>query len=172
MDSEHSISIMTSGHIHRTIRRMAMQIAEDLRKETSVLLVGINTRGFSTAHLLHQALLQTGITDAGLLQLDIHNRRFSRPEDASRVASSTNIILVDDVLFSGTTMLHALRFILDHVEPVQLKVAVLVDRGHRKFPLQPDYVGLVSPTKLREHVTVQFNQEGNPDEVRLLLSGS
>ncbi|MCC5927414.1 MAG: phosphoribosyltransferase [Bacteroidetes bacterium] len=163
---------MESGQIHRAIRRIAIQIVEDLQKENEVLLVGINKRGFFIAEQLQKALHTSGLPHTLALNLDVHHDKLTGEKEFTTLAETRHIILVDDVLFSGSTMLKAFRFVLDVVQPKTMKIAVLVDRGHRKYPIQPDYVGITSPTKLREHVSVSFDGNGIPDSVRLVQTGS
>jgi pyrimidine operon attenuation protein/uracil phosphoribosyltransferase len=151
---------------------MAMQMVEDLHEDADLLLIGINKRGYFVAQMLEQALKASGLPHTSVINLDVHNSKLQSNADAELLAKAHHIILVDDVLFSGSTMIQAFRFVLDVSQPNSMKIAVLVDRGHRTFPIQPDYVGIVSPTKLREHVSVQFRTNGDPDSVRLLLSGS
>ena len=171
MADDSSISIMPSDQIQRAIRRMAMQMVEDLHEDINLLLIGINKRGYFTAQLLEQALKVSGLSQASTINLDVHTKTLQGDNNNEQLTKARHIVLVDDVLFSGSTMIQAFRFVLDVVQPDSMKIAVLVDRGHRKFPIQPDYVGIVSPTKLREHVSVQFTASGAPDSVRLLLSG-
>lgn len=161
---------MAASQIKRAVRRMAMQMVEDIRLEAPLTLVGVNNRGHQLASMLHDALLATGHTRTQLMNLDVHNNRLNGSSSEAILTQSSHIFLVDDVLFSGSTMMQALRFVLDHANPDFLKIAVLVDRGHRNFPIQPDYVGVVSPTKLNEHVIVSFTSDNEPDSVRLEFS--
>ena len=162
-----SLTLMPAGHIRRTVRRMAMQIAEDFNSGEQVLLVGINTRGNHFARLLREALLHTGIAETGLINLNVHDMELAGAVGAGELSTASHFLLIDDVLFSGSTMMQALRFVLDHATPKVIKMAVLVDRGHRMFPIQPDYAGIVSPTKFNEHVRVSFQEDGTPAAVML-----
>ena len=118
---------MPAGHIRRTVRRMAMQIAEDFNSGEQVLLVGINTRGNHFARLLREALLHTGIAETGLINLNVHDMELAGAVGAGELSTASHILLIDDVLFSGSTMMQALRFVLDHATPKVIKMAVLVD---------------------------------------------
>lgn len=146
---------------------MAMQIAEDFNCGEHVLLVGVNTRGNYFAKLIGEALDQTGVAEIRLINLDVHSMKLTEPERAQELKTASHVILIDDVLFSGSTMMQALRFVLDYATPKVIKMAVLVDRGHRMFPIQPDYAGIVSPTKFNEHVRVSFQEDGTPAAVVL-----
>lgn len=163
---------MADKQIRRAVRRIAMQMVENTRSDIPLTLIGINTRGFQLAKMLQEALFASGYNQAGLINLDTHQNRLKNAADEATITASSYIILVDDVLFSGSTMIQALRYVLDQAKPEVVKIAVLVDRGHRKFPIQPDYVGIVSPTKLNEHVSVNFSSTDKPDRVLLEFSRS
>jgi pyrimidine operon attenuation protein/uracil phosphoribosyltransferase len=160
--------IMHSAHLQRSLNRMAMQISEDLKNEKSVAILGINTRGFHVAQCISQLLNRALNVDVPCYPLAVKSDQQSISEEIFQNLKNTKyILLVDDVLFSGSTMIKALRSILNIIEPPTIRVAVVIDRGHRRFPIQPDFVGLVSPTKFKEHVELVFDEENNPKSVIL-----
>lgn len=160
--------IMDSAHLQRSLNRMSMQISEDLKQEKSVAILGIDSRGYHVAlaitNILNKALNST------IACYPIVVKSGDQPlsgETIQELANIKYILLVDDVLFSGTTMVKALRSILNELQPPTIRVAVVVDRGHRKFPVQPDFVGLISPTKFKEHVELVFDDKNHPESVIL-----
>lgn len=162
--SEPALNIMPEARIHRALRRMAMQIVEDSRDHThQAVLIGLNSRGFALASIIGRNLSDiTGHSFTCLPFAATSKQPVLPGELLEALQSAAHVIMVDDVLFSGTTMMRAIRQILLECTPDSLRLAVLVDRGHRTYPIQPDFVGLVSPTKLREHVAVHFNELQQP----------
>lgn len=145
---------------------MCFEIIEQNREFSDLLLIGLNKRGLKLAEMLNQNLLKLNCKTGGLFNIDVH---FEPGEQLSKFPNTenANIIMVDDVLFSGKTMLKALEYILKAGEPSKIQVAVLVDRGHRKFPVEATFTGLHHPTKLREHVQVEFGE--NDESVEVLM---
>ncbi len=158
---------MQSGQLGRALKRISMQVAEDLKGNKNVHIFGLNTRGYHTGVVIARFLSDAIGHPVSCLSLDAHSDTCLSDETASLVHKSAYILLVDDVLFSGSTMMKAIRKVLDAGEPQIIKVAVIIDRGHRKFPVQPDFTGLVSPTKFREHVEVEFDTNDRPVSVIL-----
>ena len=166
-DSVISEYIMQSGQLNRALKRLSMQIVEDLKGNDDILVLGLNTRGFATAQAF-TALLESSLkVKINCFPLDAHNADGLSQQVSNKISSNTYVLLVDDVLFSGSTMMNAIRKVLDSNNPKILRVAVIIDRGHRKFPVQPDFVGLISPTKFKEHVEVEFDANGAPSKVVL-----
>lgn len=147
---------------------MSMQISEDLKNEKSVAILGIDSRGFHVAQSIAQLLDKALKVGVPCYPLSVKSGLEPISDEIIQQLKSTNyILLVDDVLFSGSTMIKALSSILNIIEPPTIRVAVVIDRGHRRFPIQPDFVGLVSPTKFKEHVELVFDGDNNPQSVIL-----
>lgn len=167
--------IMHREHIARTIRRMSMQIVEDFKGEGTPLFFGINDRGFSLSKIFAAQLSAYNKSEVSTFQIPIYNNQSDEPlpslsdEAKTHLLKSSYVVVFDDVLFSGSTMVQALRLIMEVHAPRKLRVGVLIDRGHRRFPIQPDFTGLVSPTKFNEHVEVNFESDGTPESI--ILSG-
>lgn len=159
--------IMRSGQLNRALKRLSMQIVEDLKGTEDVLVIGLNTRGYATAKAFTSLLESALKMSIHCFQLDAHQSGSLNHQISEKISPNTYVLLVDDVLFSGSTMMNAIRKVLDSNEPKILRVAVIIDRGHRKFPIQPDFVGLISPTKFKEHVEVEFDANGAPSKVVL-----
>jgi pyrimidine operon attenuation protein / uracil phosphoribosyltransferase len=164
--------LMDSARIIRTLNRMACEILEDVPSIGGLAVLGVDVRGYDLARSLAKALEHHSGTAARIPCIRLAVRHGAGVVDglSNLTAEKTDLIVVDDVLFSGTVMMKAIQRIIGHTTPGNLHIAVLVDRGHRRFPLSARYVGISSPTKLDEHVAVRFNNSGEPDSVILTHS--
>ncbi len=149
------LTLMSSERVARSLRRMAFEILEVLSTKERILLVGLNNRGFSIANNLAEILRSNSSYEVSVLQMK--EDKFSD----EHVTLSDDIIVVDDVIFSGGTMLRAINKIYEKSQPETIRIAALIDRGHRKFPLSAQFTGLHYPTKLREHVRVDVKNAQN-----------
>lgn len=143
---------MDNERVQRSINRMAYQIAEENRDESGILLVGVKEQGYVIAQLLCDKLRQLTDRRVEVRPLDVGAEGepgFKAPDNAFDY-----VVLVDDVIFSGRTMLLALQKILEKIQPGKVRTAVLVDRGHRVYPVEAAFTGMDLPTKLDEHVQV------------------
>ncbi len=143
----------------RKLRRMAFEIAEANAGESSLIIAGIAGNGALLAQKLIAALqeiIQTPILFV-TLQLD---KKHPLEVTVTPVQEWNDavIIVVDDVSNTGKTLLYALKPFLDH-QPKKIQTLVLVERSHKAFPIQPDYVGLSLATTLQEHISVVMNGE-------------
>jgi pyrimidine operon attenuation protein/uracil phosphoribosyltransferase len=167
--------VLSEDDISRSLRRIAHEIIESIPAVESVLLLGIPTRGVHLAGRLANLLnsLNPGFeVKLGVLDVTMYRDDFV---DAGRSITKTHIpasgldqqvvILVDDVLFSGRTIRAALDALVDYGRPAQVKLAVLVDRGHRELPIRPDFIGKNLPTSSQERVSVRLNETDGLDEV-------
>ena len=146
----------------RTIRRMAHEILEHHPKLQDVVLVGILGKGYRLAGMLQQIIKEIG--DVDLLTHGLEIRPFRDDEKVNReVPRSTfavdkkTIILIDDVLFTGRSVRAAIDALMSLGRPQLIKLAVLVDRGHRQLPIRPDYIGKNIPTNYFDTVEVNFD---------------
>lgn len=141
---------------------MAYEVLERNRGAHSLEVVGIRRRGAALARLLAGELERVEGVELVVHELDVAPYRDDRPSGSPPPDTSTvhtdltgrDVILVDDVLFTGRTARAALDAVVRYGRPQTIQLAVLVDRGHREYPLQPDYVGLALPTKHQERVVV------------------
>jgi len=156
---------MQSGQLTRSLKRMSMQVVEDLKGSTDILILGLNSRGFHVAQKLAEHI--SAAIHASVPCESLYVAQGLDVDCKSLLGRYSYILLVDDVLFSGTTMMQAIRLVLEAATPGKLRVAVVIDRGHRKYPVQPDFLGLRSPTKFREHVEVEFDNKNYPSCVVL-----
>ena len=142
--------ILTNQEIEHKIKRIAYQIYETFVDEDEVVLAGIASNGFVFAEV---SLCEVKINKVNP-ELPIHTS-LTKEEYANK-----GLILVDDVLSSGTTLIYAIRHFLD-VPLKKFKTAVLVDRNHKKYPVKADFKGISLSTSLLEHVQVVFDENGN-----------
>ncbi len=151
--------ILTGERIRRAIRRMAFQIAENNASEASIILVGIIGNGSVVARQVRDEL--TRIIDLPVLlnRITLNKKKpLDATVDEEMDFNGKVIILIDDVSNTGKTLLYALKpFLL--FEPKKIQTLVLVERSHKLFAVQPDYVGLSVATTLQEHITVEIEDE-------------
>ncbi len=170
---------MSGPEIRRAITRIAHEIVERNRELDELVLAGIHTRGVPLARRLAEQIqefegraIPVGTLDIGLYRDDLASR--SRPVVRSSQIpgdiNGRNVVLVDDVIFTGRTVRAAMDALTDLGRPRLVQLAVLLDRGHRELPIRPDYVGKNVPTALREKVQVRLEEVDGCDEV-VIISG-
>ncbi len=155
--------ILTNQEIEHKIKRIAYQIYETFVDEKEVILAGIASNGFVFAERIAQELKKISPLEVSLCEVRINKQN---PESAVSTSLSKEqyankgLILVDDVLNSGTTLIYAIRHFLD-VPLKKFKTAVLVDRNHKKYPVKADFKGISLSTSILEHVQVVFDENGS-----------
>lgn len=170
-------TVMSAADINRVLTRIAHEILEANRGTENLLVLGIPRRGVPLANLLAEKLAEIDpefVVAERIGQLDITLYRDDLARTGSRVPASTIlpptgiddavVILVDDVLYSGRTIRAALDALADIGRPQTVRLAVLVDRGHRQLPLRADYVGKNLPTASSEHVRVHLAEIDGDEE--------
>lgn len=167
VSSNELIVLMDNPRVQRTLKRISYEIAEKNQTVNNIYLCGLNNRGYSIAHLLKKYIEQAGKICDNVIKLD-SNLKYEDQEMNIPNLTGKHCILVDDVVFSGKSMLRSFGFILKKGEPSKIEIAVLVDRGHRIYPIQPTYTGLLYPTKFKEHV--QVNISDNQSNIRVELN--
>jgi pyrimidine operon attenuation protein/uracil phosphoribosyltransferase len=155
--------VMDADAVRRAVTRIAHEIIERNAGLEDVVLVGLQTGGVPLASALAEALhtiegvdIPTGTLDVAFYRDDIGLRPVM-PEAVTDIPADlagTNVVLVDDVLFTGRTIRAALDALTDFGRPRTVQLAVMVDRGHRELPIRPDYVGKNLPTRRDEAVDV------------------
>lgn len=153
MSDSSQLVYMNSKRVARTLQRMAYQISEDNRENRDICLLGIGSRGYVVATRLRSYLTDIYDTEFPLIQLQ-SDQSLSENGISRDTLKDSYLLVVDDVIFSGQTMFTMLNYIYDFVSFDEVHTAVLVDRGHRRFPIQAQFVGLELSTKLKEHVSV------------------
>ena len=170
------VEIFSADKMRRTINRIASQIVE--RSDLSRLaLLGIYTRGVPLAatlakqiELLEQVQIPVGSLDITFYRDDLDRIDLRTPEKTEIPFDLTGkiVVLVDDVIFKGRTIRAALNAVNDYGRPEVIRLDVLVDRGHREVPIQPDFTGKKLPTAKEEIVKVYFQEIDGRDGVELL----
>lgn len=151
--------ILTADLINRKIRRMALQVAESNTEEGSIIIAGIAGNGAVLAQKLVAELRQVSSMEVKLLTIRLNKKEPTHAAvDVDTDFSNKVIVVVDDVASSGRTMLYALKPFLSYL-PKKIQTLVLVERSHKLFAVQPDYVGLSVATTLQEHITVETEGE-------------
>ncbi|MCR9133777.1 MAG: phosphoribosyltransferase family protein [bacterium] len=145
------ITLMDQHHIKRTIKRLAIQVWEQMGDAEELIVFGLNERGYATAVILTKFLEE--ISDQ---RIQLHQFHVADNGQKTPIPNCTEkaVLIVDDVIFSGKTMFNALSTICYSNEPQLIEVLSLVDRGHRKYPVLCELTGISVPTKFGEHIEV------------------
>jgi pyrimidine operon attenuation protein / uracil phosphoribosyltransferase len=168
-------TVLSSDDIRRAITRISHEILEQNRGAANLVLLGVPTRGVNLANRIAEVIKEHSATDVFVGSLDVTMYRDDLSDQPTRLVGVTEIptsgvsgkavVLVDDVLFSGRTIRAALDALNDHGRPSAVRLAVLVDRGHRQLPIRADYVGKNLPTALTERISVRLQEVDGVDEV-------
>ncbi|MFB7250740.1 bifunctional pyr operon transcriptional regulator/uracil phosphoribosyltransferase PyrR [Microbacterium sp. NPDC056234] len=170
-------TVLQQADISRALTRIAHEILESNRGATDLVLLGIPTRGVALAERLGalisdiaQQRVPVGALDVTLFRDDLakHPTRSPRPTEipAGGIDGRT-VVLVDDVLFSGRSIRAALDAIQSIGRPAVVRLAILVDRGHRELPIRPDFVGKNIPSSRQERVNVRLFEYDGAEEVTI-----
>ena len=163
-------TLMNAEEIERAIARMAHQMVEPEEAQGGLILIGIRRGGESLARRLASKVGEISGVEPGLGFLNINLYRdddvtHELPEsDIRQDVRGRTVVIVDDVLYTGRTVRSALDAVTDLGRPRAIRLAVLVDRGQRELPIQPDYVGRVIPTSRRERVEVTLAAQIAPSD--------
>ncbi|GAA1693444.1 bifunctional pyr operon transcriptional regulator/uracil phosphoribosyltransferase PyrR [Microbacterium sediminicola] len=170
-------TVLNEADVARALTRIAHEILESNRGADGLVLLGIPTRGVTLAHRLAALLrefsgtdVEVGALDVTMYRDDLHRQPTRAPQPTSIPASGlegATVVLIDDVLFSGRTIGAALDAIKDIGRPDAVRLAILVDRGHRELPIRPDFIGKNLPSARTEHVTVRLREMDGVDEVAI-----
>ena len=164
--------ILDSKQIERKLERIARQILEDHYVESSLILIGIEGQGMEVARRLNKTLDSIGKLKVNLESISLHkDNPLDNPINCSldtKEIKGKVVVIVDDVLNSGRTMIYAVKHILES-EPKGVYTATLIDRIHRSFPVRADYCGLSLSTHVDQHITVDLNKNSDKDSVYLEL---
>jgi pyrimidine operon attenuation protein/uracil phosphoribosyltransferase len=175
--------IMSADEMRRALVRISHEIVEKHGGAEGLALVGIEHRGPALATRLAQAIEAHEGVAVPVVAMDVVPYRDDRegvldPDAASVIAAPalrpfdpavTTVVLVDDVLFTGRTARSGLDALMDHGRPAAVRLAVLIDRGHRELPIRADHVGKNVPTAHEERVEIRLTEDGaEADEVLLI----
>jgi len=166
---------MTSQDIDLALKRVGLQVLERNQGAKSLAIVGIHTCGVFLAKRLCKILKEQGgrQVEYGSLDINLYRDDWSlttqnpvvKTTDIPFDVNNTNLVLVDDVVFTGRTIRAAMEAIMDYGRPHTIQLAVLVDRGGRELPVQPDYVGMQATILPRERIQVLLEENADCNEV-------
>ncbi|KFF60613.1 bifunctional pyrimidine regulatory protein PyrR uracil phosphoribosyltransferase [Cryobacterium sp. MLB-32] len=166
--------VLTQADITRALTRISHEILESNRGPDNLVILGIPTRGVVLARRIAQTIarieptasaVRVGSLDVTLYRDDLAHTRTRTPSRTQIPGSidGATVVLVDDVLYSGRTIRSALDALGDHGRPTIVRLAVLVDRGHRELPIRADFVGRNLPSSTEERINVHL-EETDGDE--------
>ncbi len=170
--------LMSASEIERTLVRLAHEVVEKSNGCEDMVLVGIKRRGVPLAQRLTSLIssiekcpVETGVLDIQFYRDDLSTadvRPVVTPGAIGCDITGKDVVLCDDVLYTGRTIRAALDALFDHGRPRRVQLAVLIDRGHRELPIQATYVGKHVPTSSREIIEVKFQEVDNDEQVLLV----
>lgn len=170
-------TIIDEQGINRSVTRLAHEILEYNKGSENIVVIGMRTRGEFLANRIHAKIREIdnsnpeiGVLDIGLYRDDYAtniNQEISVTEIHFDITDK-DVILVDDVLYSGRTVRAAMDALMDLGRPKTIQFCTLVDRGHRQLPIKADYVGKSIPTSINESVKVKMKEVDGEDSVYLV----
>ena len=170
------IVILTEVELKKTLSRLTCEIIENVRNLEKLLLVGIPTRGIDLAKVIEKELfsktgvkIKRGIIDPTFYR-DDQNRvgtRLIKATDIPIPIEEQEILLIDDVIYTGRTIRAAMDALYSWGRPQRVMLLVMVDRGHRELPIQPDFCGKKVPTSKSESINLRLNNIDNEEGVFL-----
>lgn len=166
---------LSEQDIAEGVKNLTDQIRE-AGSDGDFVLVGLRSRGDEVAKRILDGLLKEGIeVPMGILDISLYRDDLAHLSSNPKLQGSelpfavdgANIIIVDDVLFTGRTIRAAIDALMDYGRPAKIELAVLIDRGHRELPFAPGYVGIKLPTKRLDYVDVKLKETDGEDLVQL-----
>lgn len=169
---------MSSSEIERTLVRLAHEIVERNNGAANIGLVGIKRRGVPLAQRIGKLIetierqpIQTGVLDISFYRDDLSTRDVRPVVEKGEIGfdiEGRDIILMDDVLYTGRTIRAALDALFDHGRPKSVQLLVLIDRGHRELPIEARFIGRIVPTSRREIIEVKLREIDYDEQVLLV----
>ena len=168
--------ILDKQQLERALTRIAHEILERNQGPEKVVIVGIQSRGYHLAGRLARNIekieshkIPVGALDISLYRDDVGTNRqpILKKTEIDFDLTDKQIVLVDDVLYTGRTIRAAMDALMDLGRPASIQLAVLIDRGHRELPISPDYIGKNIPTATKERISVKLEEEDGDDSVAL-----
>ncbi len=155
--------ILEQDRIDKIVKRISFQIHEKNQNSSEVVLIGVLENGFILSELIKKELKKISKSKVQLFSIKINKKNPLNPIDLNCDLSelkNKSIVLIDDVLNSGKTLIHCVKYLLD-VPISNFNTAVLIDRNHKKFPIKIDFKGLSLSTTIKENVTVVFEKNNS-----------
>ncbi|WP_461218336.1 bifunctional pyr operon transcriptional regulator/uracil phosphoribosyltransferase PyrR [Lapidilactobacillus salsurivasis] len=165
--------VLDKTAMQRALTRITYEIIEQNRGLNDLVIVGVKTRGIVLAQRIGERIAQLENTKIPVVALDATEYRDDRtvsqptPPQLATPITGKNVVLVDDVLYTGRTIRAALDALMAAGRPQKIALAVLIDRGHRELPIRPDFVGKNIPTARTEKIKVQVAEIDQVDQVIL-----
>jgi pyrimidine operon attenuation protein/uracil phosphoribosyltransferase len=170
--------LMSASEIERTLVRLAHEIVEKSNGSEDLALIGIKRRGIPLAERLGKLIstIEKRPVDTGSLDIQFYRddlstagvRPIVSPGSIGFNVEGRDVVICDDVLYTGRTVRAALDALFDHGRPRRVQLCVLIDRGHRELPIEATYVGRFVPTSSREIIEVKFHEVDESDQVLLV----
>ena len=170
------IEILTRDELRKTLSRLTSEVVEKVKNLDNLILVGIPTRGIDLTAVLEKELfdktglkIRKGIIDPTFYR-DDQNRVGTRPIQAADIPTpieKKEILLIDDVIYTGRTIRAAMDALYSWGRPQRVMLLVMIDRGHRELPIQPDFCGKKVPTSKNERISLRLNNVDNEEGVFL-----
>jgi len=170
--------LMSASEIERTLVRLAHEIVEKSNGSSDLALVGIKRRGVPLAERLGKLIsgiekrkVDTGVLDIQFYRDDLTTagvRPIVTPGSVGCEVEGRDVVICDDVLYTGRTVRAALDALFDHGRPRRVQLVVLIDRGHRELPIEATYIGKHVPTSSREIIEVKFQEVDGTEQVLLV----
>lgn len=170
-------TVLEGAEIARALTRISHEIIEGNKGAGGLILVGIPTRGAILARRIAESISRIEGIDVPVGSLDVTMYRDDLAQNPTRAPQPTDmpaagvdgatVVLVDDVLFSGRTVRAALDALNDHGRPRVVRLAALIDRGHRELPIRADYIGKNLPSAMNERISVRLRERDGVDEVAI-----
>lgn len=170
-------TVLEGAEISRALTRISHEIIEANKGAPGLVLAGIPTRGVALAHRIAETISRIEGVPVSAYSLDVTMYRDDLAQHPTRVPQRSDmpvggvdgvtVVLVDDVLYSGRTVRAALDALNDHGRPKAVRLAALIDRGHRELPIRADYIGKNLPSAKNERISVRLAEHDGRDEVTI-----
>ena len=170
------VKILTAVELRKTISRLTSEIIEKVKNLDNLLLVGIPTRGIDLADVLEKEIfnksgvrIRKGIIDPTFYRDDQSRveTRLLKATDIPAPIEKQEILLIDDVIYTGRTIRAAMDALYSWGRPQRVMLLVMIDRGHRELPIQPDFCGKKVPTSKNERISLRLKEIDNEEGVFL-----
>ena len=175
-NGKEKVVILTEVELRKTLSRLTSEIIEKVKNLENLLLIGIPTRGIDLAEVLEKEIesntgvkIKKGIIDPTFYR-DDQNRvgtKLIQATDIPTPIEKQEILLIDDVIYTGRTIRAAMDALYSWGRPQKVMLLVMVDRGHRELPIQPDFCGKKVPTSKNESISLRLNNIDNEEGVFL-----
>lgn len=182
LESKLTSVVFDANDISRAITRIAHEILERNKGAANLAIIGIRTRGVTLAQRIKSKInkIENAEIDFGILDITLYRDDLALGKQNPTIEQTNipfpleekQVVLIDDVLFTGRTIRAAIDALIDFGRPSAVQLGVLIDRGHRELPIRPDYVGKNIPTSKTNRVMVKMIEDDGIDEVQIIDSST